>query len=57
MQACKLAPVIGHFSGKFGVLTGECWVWPDLLTGLFRCDVKHNIFLLKKDKREGGLLI
>ena len=24
IQACKLAPVIGHLSGKFEVLTGLC---------------------------------
>ena len=31
LQACKLAPVIGHLSSKFEVLTGERSVWPDTL--------------------------
>ena len=44
MQACNLAPVIGHLSGKFEVLTGECWVWPEMLTGLLSYDVKYKIY-------------
>ena len=57
-QACKLAPVIGRLFWKFEILTGEGYVWPDMLTALFCYDVKYkNIFSLKKDKRKGRLLI
>ena len=46
LQASKLASVIGHLSGKFEVLTGECQFWPDMLTGLFCYDVKYkNIYI------------
>ena len=58
IQACKLALVIGHLSGKFAVLTGECQVWADMLTELSGYDVKYkNIFSFKKGKRESELLI
>ena len=42
---------IGHLPGKFVVLTDECRVWPDMLTGLFSYDMKHKIYLrLRKTK-------
>jgi len=43
-KACKLAPVIRHLSSKFEDLTGKCWVWPDMLTGLFRYGVKYKVY-------------
>ena len=53
-QPCKLAPLIGHLSGKFEIFSGKCEVWSDMLTGLICSVVKHK---LEKDKREGGLLM
>lgn len=42
---------IGHLPGKFVVLTGECRVWSDMLTGLFSYEMKHKIYLrLRKTK-------
>ena len=43
-KAANLAPVVGHLCGKFEVLTGECWVWSDMLTGLFSYDEKYKIY-------------
>ena len=59
LQACKLALVTGHLCGKF---YGFDWRMPSL-TGhvhwalqLWR-EYKIYFPLIKKDKREGGLLI
>jgi len=47
LQACKLAPVIRHLSGKFEVLTGKWWVWPDILTRLTADYPQQSIFVVR----------
>ena len=55
-KAANLAPVVGHLCGKFEVLTGECWVWSDMLTGLFSYDEKY-IFTWEKQTRRWTMKI